>query len=188
MNFFDICPSKTCWYKTVVASYVLASYPGRVGGERRPGIDCLRMRNHPQKNLGIRLRLETVGKINTYTSDIFPYHGTIQPFASRITFNSMDVENNRRVYEAKDAFLQLPTSFGKSVRYEVPSFACLTVNKASWVQGGGSYAVILFVSPLGSLTIAKFNSFNVHCFVIASLYVYYFRISCPYIIARGQST
>ena len=22
----------------------LASYPGRVGGERRPGIDCLRMR------------------------------------------------------------------------------------------------------------------------------------------------
>ena len=23
---------------------VVASYPGRVGGERRPGIDCLRMR------------------------------------------------------------------------------------------------------------------------------------------------
>ena len=114
----------------------LASYPGRVGGERRPGIDCLRMRDHSQKNLGIRLCLEIVGKINTYTSDIFPYHGKIQPFASRITFNSMNVEDNCRVYEAKDAFLRLPTSFGKSVRYEVPSFACLTVNKASWVQGG----------------------------------------------------
>ena len=61
---------------------MLASYPGRVGGERRPGIDCLRMRDHSQKNLGIRLRLEIVGKINTYTSDIFLYHGKIQPFAS----------------------------------------------------------------------------------------------------------
>ena len=27
-------------------------------------------------------------------------------------------------------------SFGKSVRYEVLSFACLSVNKVSWVQGG----------------------------------------------------
>ena len=86
---------------------ILALYPGRVGGERRPGIDCLRMRDHSQKNLGIRLRLEIVGKINTYTSDIFPYHGKIQPFASRITFNSMNVEDNRRVYEAKDAFFFL---------------------------------------------------------------------------------
>ena len=47
----------------------------------------------------------------------------------------MNVEDNRRVYEAKDAFLRLPTSFGKSIRYEVLSFECLTVNKASWVQG-----------------------------------------------------
>ena len=107
-----------------------------MGGERWPGIDCLRMRDHSQKNLRIRLRLEIVGKINTYTSDIFPYHGKIQPLASRITFNSMNVEDNHRVYEAKDAFLRLPTSFVKSVRYEVPSFACLTVSKASWVQGG----------------------------------------------------
>ena len=106
----------------------LASYPGRVGGEKWPGIDCLRMRDHSQKNLGIRLRLEIVGKINTHTSGIFPYHRKIQPFASRITLN---VEDNRHVYEAKDAFLWLPTSFSKSVRYEVLSFACLTVNKAS---------------------------------------------------------
>ena len=48
----------------------------------------------------------------------------------------MNVEDNRQVYEGEDAFLRLPTSFGKSVRYEVLSFACLTINKASWVQGG----------------------------------------------------
>ena len=48
----------------------------------------------------------------------------------------MNVEDNRRVYEGKDAFLRLPTSFGKSVHYEVLSFACLTVNKAIYVQGG----------------------------------------------------
>ena len=94
------------------------------------------MRDHSHKNLGIRLRLEIVGKINTYTSDIFPYHRKIQPFASRITFNSMNVEDNRRVYEGKGAFLRLPAIFGKSICYEVLSFACSTVNKASWVQGG----------------------------------------------------
>ena len=89
------------------------------------------------------------------------------------------------------AWLRLPTSFGKSLRYEVPSFACLTVSKSELSTGWGSYAVILLVSSLGSLSIAKFNGLNVHCFVVAhfsALYVYYFRISCPYIIARGQST
>ena len=75
----------------------VASYPGRVGGERRPGTDCLRMRDHPQKNLGTHLRLEIAGKITMYMSDIFPYHRKIQPFASRITFNSMNVEDNRCV-------------------------------------------------------------------------------------------
>ena len=42
---------------------------------------------------------------------------------------------------------------------------------------GGSYAVILLVSPLGSLTIAKFDSVNERCFVVAhfsALYEYYF--------------
>ena len=63
------------------AYVIIASYPGRVGGKKRPGIDCLRMRDNSQKNLGIRLCLETVGKINTYTSDIFPYHWKVQPFA-----------------------------------------------------------------------------------------------------------
>ena len=57
--------------------------------------------------------------------------------------------------------------------------------------GRGSYAVILLVSPLGSLTIVKFNGLSLHCFVVAlfsALYVQYFRISCPHIIAHGQST
>ena len=53
----------------------------------------------------------------------------------------MNVEDNRHVYKGEDGFLQLPTSFGKSVRYEVLSFACLTVNKASWVQGGVATAL-----------------------------------------------
>ena len=63
------------------------------------------------------------------------------------------------------------------------------------LTGRRSYAVILLVSALGSLTIAKFNSVSVHCFVVIAifqlsmdLYVYYFRIYSPYIIARGQST
>ena len=46
------------------------------------------------------------------------------------------MEDDRDVIEGEDAFLQLSTSFGKSVCYEVLSFACLTVNKMSWVQGG----------------------------------------------------
>ena len=49
-----------------------------MGVEKRPGIDCLRMRYN---SLGIRLRLETVGKINMYMSNIFPYHWKVQPFA-----------------------------------------------------------------------------------------------------------
>ena len=48
----------------------------------------------------------------------------------------MNVEDNRRVYEGKDTFLQLATSFDKSVCYEVLLFACLSVSKACWVQGG----------------------------------------------------
>ena len=94
----------------VASGHALASYLGRVSG-----IDYLRMCDHFQKNLGIHLCLEIAGKINMYTSDIFLYHQKIQPFASLITFNSMNVEDNCRVYEGKDAFLRLPTSFGKSV-------------------------------------------------------------------------
>ena len=35
------------------------------------------------------------------------------------------------------------------------------------LTGQRSYAVILLVSPLGSLTIAEFNGVSVHCFVAA---------------------
>ena len=52
--------------------------------------------------------------------------------------------------KARILFLQLPTSFGKSVRYEVLLFACLTVNKVSWVQDR-ELAVALLVSSLDHL-------------------------------------
>ena len=58
------------------------------------------MRDH--SHAGIRLRLEIVGKTNTYTHDD---HRKMQPFASWTTFNSMKVEDSRRVYEGENAFL-----------------------------------------------------------------------------------
>ena len=65
------------------AAVSLASYPDCVGGEKRPGIDGLRMRDNSQ---GIRLRLETVGKINTYNISV-PLKGAA---VCRLnTFNSM---------------------------------------------------------------------------------------------------
>ena len=67
---------------------------------------------------------------------------------------------------------------------------CLTIKRSELGTGWCSYTVILLVSPLGSLTVAKFNGVSVHSFVVAlfsALYIPYFQISCPYIIARGQS-
>ena len=61
-------------YYHCMLQYYQADKLCRMGGEKRPGIDCLRMPDHSQKNLGICLRLEIVGKINTHTSDILPYH------------------------------------------------------------------------------------------------------------------
>ena len=57
------------------------------------------------------------------------------------------------------------------------------------LTGQGSYAVILLVLLLGSLKIAKFSGVSVHCNIssfFSALYVYYFRISCPYIISRDS--
>ena len=65
---------------------------------------------------------------------------------------------------------------------------CLTVNLGT---ERGTDVVISLVSPLGSVKIAKFNAVSVYCNFVAVfsvLYVYCFRTSCPYIIARGQST
>ena len=41
-----------------------------MGGEKQPGIDCLYMHEHSQRNLGICLHLEIVSEINMYTFDI----------------------------------------------------------------------------------------------------------------------
>ena len=46
-----------------------------------------------------------------------------------------DTAECRDLYKGKDAFLLLSTSSSKSVHYEVLSFVCLTINKASWIQG-----------------------------------------------------
>ena len=47
---------------------LLASYPGRMGGERRPGIDCLRMRGR-FRYISVKLqrlrRLSTCNNIRT---------------------------------------------------------------------------------------------------------------------------
>ena len=48
-----------------------------------------------------------------------------------------------RYIQDEDVFLQLPTSFGKSVCYAILSFACLTER--------GSYAVVLVILRLVSL-------------------------------------
>ena len=118
-----------------------------MGGERQPGIDCLRMRDHRNRNISV---------------------------SSKDTASTP--EDNRRVYKAKNAFLRLLTSFGKSVCCELrDAVICVLDRKQSELgTGRGSYAVILLVSPLGSLTIAKFNGMSVHCFVVA-------HFSCPYI-------
>ena len=95
------------------------------------------------------------------------------------------------IYEGKDAFLWLTTSFGKSSTLRGAIICVLNLKQSEILTGQGSYTVILLLLPLESLTIAKFNGVSVHCFVepfFSALYVYYFRISCPYIIARGQST
>ena len=56
-------------------------------------------------------------------------------------------EDNRRVYKAKDAFLRLLTSFGKSVCYELRDavICVLDRSKASWVQGGVATPFILYL-------------------------------------------
>ena len=98
-------------------------------------------------------------------------------------------EDNRCVYEGKNAFLWLPTGFGKLVGYKMLS--CVLDHKQSELGTGlSSYAVALLVLPLVSLTIATFNSLSEHYFVIAyllALYIYYFRISCPHTISCGQA-
>ena len=49
-----------------------ASFSGRVGGEKTVWYPLLAHAHASQKNLGIRFRW--VSKIDTYTSDLLPYH------------------------------------------------------------------------------------------------------------------
>ena len=62
---------------------------------------------------------------------------------------------------------------------------CLTVNKRVSGTGQGSYAVVLLVSPLLSLTIAWFIGMSMcvllHLFFQLCTYVYCIRVSCSYI-------
>ena len=60
-------------------------------------------------------------------------------------------------------------SFGKSLHYE--AVLCTLDHKQSELDTGhGSYAIVLVVAPLVSLTIAKFISLSEHCFVAAIVY------------------
>ena len=64
--------------------------------------------------------------------------------------NYMNVEDNRCVYESKDAFLRLPTS-----QYATAVICMLDHKQSELGRGWGSYAIILLVLLLGSLTISK---------------------------------
>ena len=91
----------------------------------------------------------------------------------RITFNSKKVEATCRIYKGKGAFLQLPTSFGKSI---LNNGAVICTLDRELDTGRGSYTVVLVVSPLVSLMIAKFIGLIECSFVAAlfsALYVYY---------------
>ena len=115
------------WYTTFpihVVMYYPCSYPGCVGEEKWPGINCLHMHDHSQKNLGISLRLK-MRTCPTSSKDV-----------AVCQLEYLQLEDNRRVYVDKDAFLRLSTSFSKSVRYKVLSFVWLTLNKTSWIQSG----------------------------------------------------
>ena len=54
----------------------------------------------------------------------------------QVEYFQLHEKDNRRIYEGEDAFLGLTTSFGKSIRYEVLSFACLTVKKRVGYRAG----------------------------------------------------
>ena len=87
----------------------LPSYLGRVGGERRLGIDCLR--DHSQKNLGIRLRLELSVKSIRIRPVYFHIIKRYSCLPVELPSTPMNVEDNHRVYEAKDALLAATNYF-----------------------------------------------------------------------------
>ena len=62
-----------------------------------------------------------IWKLLVKSMRIRPIYFRIIERYSCLPVDSMNVEDNGHVYEGKDAFLRLPTSFGESVRYEVLS-------------------------------------------------------------------
>ena len=78
-----------------------------------------------------------------------------------------NVEDNCRLYEGKDAFLRLPTSFVSQYATLGAVICVLDRKQTDLGRGRGSCAIILLVSPFGSPTIAKFNGVRVHCFAVA---------------------
>ena len=114
------------------------------------------------------------------------------------TFNSM---KSKRY--SQDAFLGQTTSFDKSVSNEVLFlhavrcsamsccfFACCVLdNKKRVGYRAGISVDVLLVPPFASLTSAKFIRLCEHCLVLFSaMYIYDFRISCPYILQHGRAT
>ena len=60
----------TLYKAAVEQDQPVAAYPGRVGGEKRAGIDCLRMPDHSKKNLGMFA-------LGNGRFDIFPKDGAV---------------------------------------------------------------------------------------------------------------
>ena len=133
-----------------------------------PGIDC----EHSPKKPWESVYVWKWSVKSTCIKSI--YYRIIERCTHLPVFNSKK-EDNRCVYEGKNAFLWLPTGFGKLVGYEMLS--CVLDYKQSELGTGlSSYTVVLLVLPLVSLTIAKFTTVSEHYFVIAyllALYIYY---------------
>lgn len=93
----------------------LASDTCHVGGEKRPGIDCLCINDNSKENLGIHLMFEIVSKIIMY---VFLYFQLVAVYC-QLEKNLQLQESRGYIYEGKDAFLRLPMTFGKLLRYEM---------------------------------------------------------------------
>ena len=94
----------------------------------------------------------------------------------------MKVEAVCRIYKGKDVLVCLPTSFGKSVRYEVLSFACMTVNKASEEHVGRVARQLSWYSCCWYHI--HFFGLGEHCLVVAILSLYIITSEYPH----GQAT
>ena len=73
MSPVDDLPSAVAWSLSgqALQQYLssVASFPGHVGGEKVDLVSTLLVHAHSQKNLGIRVHLQMVDKIDTRTSD-----------------------------------------------------------------------------------------------------------------------